>query len=113
VCGLYLFCFSNDLIVVVVAVLFTGLYREIDNYYLGPTRKQAACRNLMPPPPFKYKGAGEKKSVCVCVCARAHACELIMSYVPLADFCLNDDVDHGSCGTRDGLPNWPTGPRGP
>ncbi|XP_059896955.1 uncharacterized protein LOC132449369 [Gadus macrocephalus] len=38
--------------------LFTyGLYSDLHEYYIRPTRLQASCKGLVTPPPFKYHGA--------------------------------------------------------
>ncbi|KAK0132036.1 hypothetical protein N1851_033170 [Merluccius polli] len=38
-------------------LLAYGLHPELNEYFLRPTREQASCKRLKPPPPFHYKGA--------------------------------------------------------
>lgn len=38
-------------------LLAYGLHPDLNEYFLRPTREQAACKKLKPPAPFKYRGA--------------------------------------------------------
>ncbi|XP_059894224.1 uncharacterized protein LOC132447448 [Gadus macrocephalus] len=38
-------------------LLLYGLYPDLHEYYIKPTRLQASCKRLVTPPPFKYYGA--------------------------------------------------------
>ncbi|CAL8340696.1 unnamed protein product [Arctogadus glacialis] len=38
-------------------LLIYGLYPDLHEYYIRPTRVQASCKRLVTPPPFKYYGA--------------------------------------------------------
>ncbi|KAK0132038.1 hypothetical protein N1851_033172 [Merluccius polli] len=40
-------------------LLAYGLHPELNEYFLRPTREQASCKRLKPPPPFHYKGAAQ------------------------------------------------------
>ncbi|KAK0132032.1 hypothetical protein N1851_033166 [Merluccius polli] len=41
-------------------LLAYGLHPELNEYFLRPTREQASCNGLKPPPPFHYKGADSR-----------------------------------------------------